>query len=97
MQLKQTVRAYFDEAIWYNKGYVPTIEEYMKVALVTSCHLVLATTAFVVGIPEFVTDGALDWVISDPLIVRGSSVMCRLTDDIVGYKVRTIYDIKLKH
>lgn len=84
--MKQLVRAYFDEANWYHKGYVPTMEEYMEVALVSSGYIMLATTSFV-GMGESVTKQAFDWVSSNPLIVKASSVICRLTDDMVGHEV----------
>ncbi|KAM7486326.1 hypothetical protein LguiA_002335 [Lonicera macranthoides] len=82
--MKQLVRAYFDEAIWYHKGYVPTMEEYMEVALVSCGYKMLATTSFV-GMGESVTKQAFDWVSNTPLMVKASSVICRLTDDIVGH------------
>lgn len=62
----------------------------MEVAEVTACHITLATNSFVVGMPDIVTDEALQWVLANPLIVSASSVMCRLTDDIVGHEVGTI-------
>ncbi|KAM7473342.1 hypothetical protein LguiB_020585 [Lonicera macranthoides] len=31
--MKELAKAYFEEAKWYNEGYVPTVEEYMKIAL----------------------------------------------------------------
>ncbi|KAM7486328.1 hypothetical protein LguiA_002337 [Lonicera macranthoides] len=82
--MKELVRAYFDEAIWYHKGYVPTMEDYMEVALVSGAYKMLATTSFV-GMGESVTKQAFDWVSNTPLIVKASSVICRLTDDMVGH------------
>ncbi|KAM7473348.1 hypothetical protein LguiB_020591 [Lonicera macranthoides] len=29
--MKELAKAYFEEAKWYNEGYVPTLEEYMKI------------------------------------------------------------------
>ncbi|KAM7486317.1 hypothetical protein LguiA_002326 [Lonicera macranthoides] len=83
--MKQLVRAYFHEADWYHKGYVPTMEEYMEVALVSGAYIMLATTSFV-GMGESVTKQAFDWVSNNPLIVKASSVICRLTDDMVGHE-----------
>ncbi|KAM7486349.1 hypothetical protein LguiA_002358 [Lonicera macranthoides] len=83
--MKQLVRAYFHEANWYHKGYVPTFEEYMEVALVSGAYIMLATTSFV-GMGESVTKQAFDYVSNNPLIVKASSVICRLTDDMVGHE-----------
>ncbi|KAL7168653.1 hypothetical protein ACSBR2_038986 [Camellia fascicularis] len=83
--MKNLVRGYFEEAKWFHKGYVPSIEEYMRVALVTSCCTMLTTTSLV-GMGEVVSKEAFDWVSSDPLIVQASSVVCRLMDDIVSHK-----------
>ncbi|KAI7981020.1 (-)-germacrene D synthase [Camellia lanceoleosa] len=82
--MKILVTAYFEEAKWFHQGYVPSIEEYMRVALVTSCYTMLATTSLV-GMGEVVSKEAFDWVSSDPLIVQASSVVCRLVDDIVSH------------
>ncbi|KAL7212216.1 hypothetical protein ACSBR2_014981 [Camellia fascicularis] len=83
--MKNLVRAYFEEAKWFHQGYVPSIEEYMRVALVTGAYTMLATTSLV-GMGEVVSKEAFDWVSSDPLIVQASSVVCRLMDDIVSHK-----------
>ncbi|CAL5402871.1 unnamed protein product [Camellia sinensis] len=83
--MKNLVRAYFEEAKWFHQGYVPSIEEYMRVALVTSCYTMLTTTSLV-GMGEVVSKEAFDWVSSAPLIVQASSVVCRLMDDIVSRK-----------
>ena len=86
-QMKKLIRAYFEEAKWFNEGYVPTMEEYMKVALVSSGYMMLSTTC-IVGMGELATNEAFDWVSSEPLIVRASSTIARLMDDVVGHEVR---------
>ncbi|THG02152.1 hypothetical protein TEA_015985 [Camellia sinensis var. sinensis] len=84
--MKILVRAYFEEAKWFHQGYVPSIEEYMRVALVTFCYTMLTTTSLM-GMGEVVSKEAFDWVSSGPLIVQASSVVCRLMDDIVSRKL----------
>ncbi|KAF5956664.1 hypothetical protein HYC85_003889 [Camellia sinensis] len=81
--MKNLVRAYFEEAKWFHQGYVPSIEEYMRVALVTGAYTMLATTSLV-GMGEVVSKEAFDWVSSDPLVVQASSIVCRLMNDIVS-------------
>ncbi|CAL5405701.1 unnamed protein product [Camellia sinensis] len=83
--MKNLVRAYFEQAKWFHQGYVPSTEEYMRVALVTGAYTMLATTSLV-GMGEVVSNEAFDWVSSDPLIVQASSVVCRLMDGMLSHK-----------
>ncbi|THG00895.1 hypothetical protein TEA_026264 [Camellia sinensis var. sinensis] len=85
--MKNLVRAYFEEAKWFHQGYVPSMEEYMRVALVTCGYTMQATTSFV-GMREVVYKEAFDWVSSDPLIVQASSLVNRLMDDMVSHEWR---------
>ena len=85
--MKKQVRAYFVEAEWLHKHHVPTMEEYMAVALVTSAYSMLATTSFV-GMGDVATEEAFAWLFNDPKIVTGSAIICRLMDDIVSHKVQ---------
>jgi len=84
--MKKLVNAYFKEAKWFHQGYTPPMEEYMQVALVTGAYEMLSTNSFV-GMGDLATQEAFDWVSSCPLIVRASSIICRLMDDMVGHKV----------
>ncbi|XP_060196014.1 (-)-germacrene D synthase-like [Lycium barbarum] len=84
-ELKKVVKAYYQEFKWYHAGYVPTFEEYLKVALVTSCHMMLSTTSLV-GMGELVTKENFEWVTSEPSMVKASCVVCRLMDDRIGHK-----------
>ncbi|KAE9458172.1 hypothetical protein C3L33_09924, partial [Rhododendron williamsianum] len=84
--MKDLVRAYLEEAKWCHEGYVPSMEEYMRVALVTGAYKMLAPTSFV-GMGDLVTKEAFEWVLSDPLILEAASVISRLMDDMVGHKV----------
>jgi hypothetical protein len=84
--MKNQVRAYFHEAKWFHKKHIPTMDEYMRIALVTSAYSMLATTSLV-GMGDIVTKDAFEWLFSDPKMVRASAVVCRLMDDIVSHKV----------
>lgn len=79
-------KAYYQEFKWYDAGYIPTFEEYLKVALVTACHMLLSTISLV-GMGEIVTKENFDWITSEPLMVKASSIVCRLMDDRVGHQV----------
>ncbi|KAI3456994.1 hypothetical protein Pfo_013657 [Paulownia fortunei] len=83
-EMKKLVRAYFEEAKWLYSKYMPKMEEYMKVALVSGGFVILSTTSLV-GMGNLVTKEDFDWVSSEPLIVRAASTICRLMDDMVGY------------
>ncbi|XP_059428060.1 (-)-germacrene D synthase-like isoform X2 [Corylus avellana] len=83
--MKNQVRAYFHEAKWFHKKHIPTLDEYMRIALVTSAYSMLATTSLV-GMGDIVTKDAFEWLFSDPKMVRASAVVCRLMDDIVSHK-----------
>ncbi|KAM7486315.1 hypothetical protein LguiA_002324 [Lonicera macranthoides] len=82
--MKQVARAYFDEANWYHKGYVPTTEEYMEVAVASAGYRMLAITSFV-GMGDSVTKHALDWASNNPLIVEACAIYSRLANDMVGH------------
>ncbi|XP_052178610.1 (-)-germacrene D synthase-like isoform X1 [Diospyros lotus] len=83
--MKKLVRAYFEEAKWFHQGYTPSMEEYKQVALVTSTYEMISTNSLV-GMGDLATQEAFDWVSSHPLIVRASSIIFRLMDDIAGHK-----------
>ncbi|XP_040361608.1 (-)-germacrene D synthase isoform X2 [Rosa chinensis] len=83
--MKRQVRAYHAEAKWFHKNYTPTMDEYMEVALVTSGYPMLATTSFVL-MGDIVTKDSFEWIFSETKIVKASSVVCRLMDDIVSRK-----------
>ncbi|KAH7859673.1 hypothetical protein Vadar_004092 [Vaccinium darrowii] len=82
---KISVKAYLDEAKWYYEGYVPSLEEYMPLALVSSGFRGIATYSFV-GMGELATKEAFEWLFSDPLIVQASTVVCRLMDDMFTHE-----------
>ncbi|KAI6688921.1 hypothetical protein NL676_025749 [Syzygium grande] len=84
--MKIQVRAYLAEAKWLHQGHVPTMEEYMPIALTTiGCELTFVT-AFL-GTGDVVTKDDFDWLLfSDPKIVKASQVICRLMNDIAGHK-----------
>ena len=84
--MKRQIRAYFQEAKWFHHKYIPTLEEYMPLALVTSGCAMLATTSFV-GMGDIVTKDSFEWLFSNPKMVSASAVVGGLLDDIVSHKV----------
>ncbi|XP_041993268.1 bicyclogermacrene synthase-like isoform X2 [Salvia splendens] len=81
--MKKLVMAYFEEPKWLYNKYIPTVEEYMKVSIVSCGYMTLSTTSLL-GMGDQVRKEDIDWIINEPLIVRASSTICRLMDDLVG-------------
>ena len=87
--MKTLVRAYMEEARWLRDRYVPTLEEYLDVTLVSSGYYMLTTVSFMGMKDNNITNDVFQWVLEDPKIVRASTIICRLMDDIVSHKVPT--------
>ena len=85
--MKKLVMAYFEEAKWLFNDYIPKVEEYMKVSIV-SCGYMMASTTSLVGMGDQVSKRDFDWIINEPPVVLASSTICRLMDDLVGEEVR---------
>lgn len=85
-QMKKQVQAYFVEARWLHENYMPTMDEYMRISLISSGYPLLTCISFV-GMGDIVTKDAFEWLNKDPKIVKAASVIARLMDDIVSHKV----------
>ncbi|XP_049369957.1 sesquiterpene synthase 14b-like [Solanum verrucosum] len=85
VEMKKWIKSYFKEAQWLNACYFPKCEEYMENAI-TSIAIKLIATISLVCLEEFIiTKETLEWVTSDSSILRASSVLSRLKDDIIGH------------
>nr|A0A7G5KLV1.1 RecName: Full=Sesquiterpene synthase TPS2; AltName: Full=Beta-copaene synthase TPS2; AltName: Full=Beta-cubebene synthase TPS2; AltName: Full=Beta-ylangene synthase TPS2; AltName: Full=Terpene synthase 2; Short=CoTPS2 [Cananga odorata]QMW48843.1 terpene synthase 2 [Cananga odorata] len=76
-------KAYLEEARWASADYVPTLEEYMKHAQVSSAYPVL-TLSSLLGMGATATKEAFEWAINMPNAINAISVVCRLKDDITS-------------
>ncbi|TYG47417.1 hypothetical protein ES288_D11G336800v1 [Gossypium darwinii] len=83
--MKQQSQVYHAEAKWLHENYIPTMEEYMPIALV-SCGYRLLTIASCVGMDDSITEETFIWAFNDPKICRASNTICRLMSDIVSHK-----------
>ncbi|XP_077223186.1 putative terpene synthase 2 isoform X2 [Tasmannia lanceolata] len=83
--VKWLTGAYFTEAVWYNKGYVPLFNEHLTLSLI-SCGYPSLTILTFVGMGEIATKEAFDWASTRPKIVMDAAIVNRLRDDIVGSK-----------
>ena len=88
--MKKLAMAYFEEAKWLYNNYIPTPDEYMKVSLESAGYMMASTTSLV-GMRDQVSQKDFDWITKEPLIVRASSVVGRLMDDLVGDEVCRVY------
>ncbi|KAL8261275.1 hypothetical protein R6Q59_025324 [Mikania micrantha] len=73
------------EAKWRNEGYIATVEEHQSVSFM-SCGYKMLTIAGFVGMGDIITDESFEWVLGNPPLIKASSEICRLMDDIVGHK-----------
>ncbi|KVH54711.1 hypothetical protein Ccrd_025694 [Cynara cardunculus var. scolymus] len=79
------VKSYMAQEKWVNDGYIPTTDEYLSVALLSSGINMIVSSSFV-GMGDLVTDDSFKWILTKPLIFRQSNVIGRLLDDIVSHK-----------
>ncbi|XP_022144020.1 (-)-germacrene D synthase-like [Momordica charantia] len=82
--MKKQARYLFTEAKWYHDGYIPTIEEYLRVARVTCYHLIPPTS--LIGMGDAATKEAFEWIASDPKLLIASGVIGRIMNDITSHK-----------
>ncbi|KAK5786699.1 hypothetical protein PVK06_041342 [Gossypium arboreum] len=84
-EMKRQCQAFSIEAKWLHENYIPTMEEYMPIALVSCGYLHLTISSFV-GMEDNITKETFNWAFNDPKIIRASSSICSLMSDIVGHK-----------
>ncbi|MBA0770747.1 hypothetical protein Gotri_019345 [Gossypium trilobum] len=84
--MKQQSQVFFIEAKWFHGNYIPTMEEYMPIALLSCGYLQLAIASFV-GMEDGITKETFNWAVNEPKIIRSSNIICRLMSDIAGHKV----------
>ncbi|GLU14901.1 hypothetical protein SLE2022_314420 [Rubroshorea leprosula] len=89
--MKRIVKAYLAEAKWCQESYVPLMEEYMQVALISSTYPMLITNSLV-GMGEVATKEVFDWISNTPQMLKASTIIGRLTDDIVTHEFEQIQD-----
>ncbi|XP_050899978.1 (-)-germacrene D synthase [Lathyrus oleraceus] len=82
-EMKRLVHAYLTEAKWFSCNFIPTMEEYMALGIVTSGYYLLTATSFI-GMGCIATEEAFQWLTNNPKIVNASTRITRLMDDIVS-------------
>ncbi|WOK96261.1 (S)-beta-bisabolene synthase-like [Canna indica] len=83
--VKSQAKAYFEESKWRDERRVPTVEEHLRVSAMSSCHPMFHT-AVLVGIGKVATKELFEWVATFPDIIKASSVIGRIMNDITSYE-----------
>ncbi|KAK9041685.1 hypothetical protein V6N11_016775 [Hibiscus sabdariffa] len=83
--MKRQSQVYCVEAKWFHEKYVPTMEEYMSIALMSSAYPNL-TIASLVGMEDNITKDTFIWTFNVPKMLKASSTICRLMDDVVTHR-----------
>nr|AGB05615.1 sesquiterpene synthase 6 [Valeriana officinalis] len=74
-------KAYLKESIWYNNGYIPTLDEYLE----NACNSIADPTMLIHAYASYsnpLTTEAFEYLETNPNIVRFSSMILRLSDDL---------------
>ncbi|WOK96280.1 (S)-beta-bisabolene synthase-like [Canna indica] len=83
--VKTQANAYFEESKWRDERRVPTVEEHLRVSAMSSAYPMFHT-AVLVGMGKVATKESFEWVATFPHIIRASSVMARIMNDITSYE-----------
>ncbi|OEL34820.1 Beta-caryophyllene synthase [Dichanthelium oligosanthes] len=86
--INEVCKGYVTEICWRDSEYIPSLEEHLKVTLITCFYWAINCTAFVV-FEENVTEELLKWMSKFPQIVKDSCIISRLMDDIVAHEFET--------
>ncbi|KAA8524546.1 hypothetical protein F0562_010969 [Nyssa sinensis] len=74
-------KAYFKEARWYHGGHKPTLEEYLDNAVVSIAAPLMLFCSYSLT-TEKITEETLHYIDKLPSIMRCSSILLRLTNDL---------------
>ncbi|MQL69414.1 hypothetical protein Taro_001706 [Colocasia esculenta] len=84
-EIAKAAMAYLEEAKWSNEGYVPPFEVHLGVILISALFQTITCGCFL-GLGEIATSEAFDWLASFPKILKASTVIGRLMNDIASYE-----------
>lgn len=88
------VAAYYTEAEWSNKNYMPSFNEYNeKAGYITGGRTAyIAAMLLAIG-DETVGKTEIEWLKTRPKILKPAHVIARAKNDIVGHKVCKFFPI----
>ncbi|THU43309.1 hypothetical protein C4D60_Mb00t07630 [Musa balbisiana] len=84
--MKDLSEAYFEESKWRDQHYVPTLEEHLRVSLISSTCPMLECASFI-GMREIATKEAFEWITSFPKIVQAAAKIGRIMNDITSHEL----------
>ncbi|KAK4398462.1 Bicyclogermacrene synthase [Sesamum angolense] len=79
-QMQKLIEYYFEEAKWLYNTHIPTLQEYMKVAIVSAGYMMLASTSLV-GMGNLVTEEDCRWISGEALEAKMSAVGCYMSQN----------------
>lgn len=85
--MKAHNQAYFQEAKWCHNKYVPTYDEYMRDAAITTAGYTMMSATTFLGMGEIATEEVFKWVSQTPKPVKASCIIGRLIGDIASHKI----------
>ncbi|KAF8409454.1 hypothetical protein HHK36_005530 [Tetracentron sinense] len=74
-------KAYLEEARCYNSGYTPTLDEYLNNACISIAAPIILVNAYIFMTKQ-ITKEELEYLECHPNIIRWSSMLLRLSDDL---------------
>ncbi|KAH0449970.1 hypothetical protein IEQ34_020662 [Dendrobium chrysotoxum] len=82
-EMNKLAHAYFDETRWGNEHYIPSMQEHLRISLLSCAYPMLFCASFV-GMYEVIPSNAFEWVTAFPEIVKASCFICRVMNDITS-------------
>ncbi|KAI0502221.1 hypothetical protein KFK09_017168 [Dendrobium nobile] len=89
---KKIAKAYFQEAIWANDGYVPKLNDYLGASLISFGYSYLVCASYI-GMHDEISKEFFDWVIGMPQIIKSATFITRVVNDIASNE----FEQKRKH
>ncbi|KAG0455720.1 hypothetical protein HPP92_023508 [Vanilla planifolia] len=84
--MKKLSQAYFQENCWGTQGFVPNVNDHMKVSLMSTAYPMLTCCCYV-GMEEEIHRDFFQWITSFPKIVKASCTITRIMNDITSDEV----------
>ncbi|MCD7472179.1 hypothetical protein HAX54_013187 [Datura stramonium] len=85
IETEKWTKSYLKEKEWLNADNIPKCEDYKRNATITVSIRVIAITCLIV-MKEFIDKETFEWFINESLVLRASSLINRLKDDIIGHE-----------
>lgn len=85
--MKAQCEGYFQEAKWCHEKYIPTYDEYLNDAAITTAGYTLMSGTAFLGMADFATKSVFEWVSQTPKPIKASCIIGRLIGDMASFKV----------